>query len=485
MWWMLHSINYNQNIMSASKQPPSPLAETRKILPPSPFIKIVHNKRHTRLPSEDGLNQDLNFTPSTSQPVINRNSLPAQVKSVKPAMFEPYSQKLNGRDSGMKSFNKTMTNGGALKSTQRTTHSSHNNKSMSYDSQTMRQILIESNVLSDAMKPIGPGQYNLPSMTGQKHMLSKLKNIPSFSIYSKVDQNKKVVITKEHKVEQLGRDSPGVGTYEYDYDQLTKKVLAAGRGGGQQYSFGFGSRFFDFREQSQLKATLPVAYHSNFKTKWVEAGSSPTKFGSDTRFKYREDERRMAEKSPGPQSTTFTNTIDDQSSSKYNRIFNNLISQSKILSSSPKSNNRRSQGSSYMTTSPQIMAVSTLTPAPQGSVVRNRFEDNSKVVFKELIQEKLLSESPGFVYETQKSAINKNHQAFSFAKQDRNITLKPEPEHKKKPAPGHYSIVDVDIVRNSAPRGKFSMAPRTINFTSMNQKEMLYGGMKLNNKGGD
>ena len=81
-------------------------------------------------------------------------------------------------------------------------------------------------------------------------MLSKLKNIPSYSIYSKVDTNKKVIISKQHTVEQLGRDSPGVGTYDVDYDQLTKKVLAAGRGGGQQYSFGFGSRFFECREQT-------------------------------------------------------------------------------------------------------------------------------------------------------------------------------------------------------------------------------------------
>jgi hypothetical protein len=59
-----------------------------------------------------------------------------------------------------------------------------------------------------------------------------VKNLPSFSLYAKVDTNKKVIISKQHKVDQIGRDSPGVGTYQYDYDALTKKVLAAGKGGG-------------------------------------------------------------------------------------------------------------------------------------------------------------------------------------------------------------------------------------------------------------
>ena len=98
----------------------------------------------------------------------------------------------------MKNFNKTMH--GTLKSTNRTTQSSQN-KSLSYDSNTMRQLLFESSVLDDALKPIGPGQYNLPSMTGQKNMLSKVKNLPSYSLYAKVDSNKKVIISKQHKVE--------------------------------------------------------------------------------------------------------------------------------------------------------------------------------------------------------------------------------------------------------------------------------------------
>ena len=80
-------------------------------------------------------------------------------------------------------------------------------------------------------------------------MLSKMRNIPAFSMSTRHDQNRKLVISKNHKVEQIGRDSPGVGQYKYDFHELQKKVLANGNG-GHNYSFGFGSRFFDFRQST-------------------------------------------------------------------------------------------------------------------------------------------------------------------------------------------------------------------------------------------
>jgi hypothetical protein len=48
-------------------------------------------------------------------------------------------------------------------------------------------------------------------------------------------------------VDQIGRDSPGVGSYDYDYSELQKRILASGKG-GNNYSFGFGTRFFDFKQ---------------------------------------------------------------------------------------------------------------------------------------------------------------------------------------------------------------------------------------------
>ena len=84
-------------------------------------------------------------------------------------------------------------------------------------------------------------------MTGSANILiSKVKNLPSFSIREKTDHFKKRIITKGHIVDQIGRDSPGVGAYGYDYSELQKKILASGKG-GNNYSFGLGSRFFDFK----------------------------------------------------------------------------------------------------------------------------------------------------------------------------------------------------------------------------------------------
>ena len=61
------------------------------------------------------------------------------------------------------------------------------------------------------------------------------------------------MISSKHFVEQMGRDSPGVGTYNYDFEKLAKRVLTSGNG-GNEYSFGFETRFFDFRQSRQLKS---------------------------------------------------------------------------------------------------------------------------------------------------------------------------------------------------------------------------------------
>ncbi len=87
----------------------------------------------------------------------------------------------------------------------------------------------------------------MPKLTGSTNILiSKVKNIPSFSIRERTDQFKKRIITRGHVVDQMGRDSPGVGSYKYDFCELQKKILASGKG-GSNYSFGYGSRFFDFK----------------------------------------------------------------------------------------------------------------------------------------------------------------------------------------------------------------------------------------------
>ena len=68
---------------------------------------------------------------------------------------------------------------------------------------------------------------------------------------------------------------------------------------------------------------------------------------------------------------------------------------------------------------------------------RNRFEENSKIVFKELMGERRCAESPGIVYDSHlvNPAINKSRQAFSFGKESRAMEYKVK-STKRVPAPG-------------------------------------------------
>ncbi len=69
--------------------------------------------------------------------------------------------------------------------------------------------------------------------------------------------------------------------------------------------------------------------------------------------------------------------------------------------------------------------------------IRNRFEDNSKIVFKELMGEKRGTESPGIVYDSHlvNQAINKKREAYTFKRETRDMeyTVK---NTKRIPAPG-------------------------------------------------
>jgi len=67
----------------------------------------------------------------------------------------------------------------------------------------------------------------VPSMVGRKLPLSNLKNIPMFTLSPRTDLNRKQVISSKHLVDVLGRDSPGVGAYQYDFDKLSRSVLNA------------------------------------------------------------------------------------------------------------------------------------------------------------------------------------------------------------------------------------------------------------------
>lgn len=54
--------------------------------------------------------------------------------------------------------------------------------------------------------------------------------------------------------DQLGRDSPGVGAYDVDFNKLSKSVLNyKGKGGGDNYSFGSTQKFFELSSVTKLK----------------------------------------------------------------------------------------------------------------------------------------------------------------------------------------------------------------------------------------
>ncbi len=92
-------------------------------------------------------------------------------------------------------------------------------------------------------------------MLGRKLPLSTSKNLPMFTFSPRTDVNCKKIITSKHVVDMLGRDSPGVGAYEYDYDKLSRSVLNGKRrmGGYENYSFGATEKFFELKSIKEQK----------------------------------------------------------------------------------------------------------------------------------------------------------------------------------------------------------------------------------------
>jgi len=73
-------------------------------------------------------------------------------------------------------------------------------------------------IYDDEILP-GPQDYKPAHITGMYSFNSTFKNSPSFSI-QKVPSKKLngVMISKEHTVDLIGKDSPGVGLYETSAD---------------------------------------------------------------------------------------------------------------------------------------------------------------------------------------------------------------------------------------------------------------------------
>eukprot|EP00347_Sterkiella_histriomuscorum_P013432 403364728 len=277
------------------------------------------------------------------------------------------------------------------------------------------------------LKPVGPGEYKLPNLTGVKQVVSTKQNQPSFSMRERTDTNSKMVISSDHKVDQIGKDSPGVGQYSYDYSKLTKSVLSTNNkssGGGHNYSFSGQRKYFDFTSNMKQKAELPHFYDLSAKAKWLKNDGG---FPKDQRFKYDLIDRKLAEQSPGPITAKLPN----------------------------------------------------ITPKNQPSNF-TQFDDGKKIFFKELEHDVQGKDSPGFVYEQSKpfamAHLRKN--SFTFGRQDRRLN-----ENKKAlyvPSPGQYDTIQaVHLVKLKPTGGGFSKATRNVDLVNYSERHGIYGGQKM------
>ena len=94
--------------------------------------------------------------------------------------------------------------------------------------------------------------------------------------------------------------------------------------------------------------------------------------------------------------------------------------------------------------------------------------------------EKRGHESPGIVYDSHlvNQSINQKRDAYTFKRETRDMEYKVK-NTKRIPAPGQYKDIQLNAIKSCAPRGKFSQAPRNVDFTKILNKEMLYVGFRL------
>ena len=86
-----------------------------------------------------------------------------------------------------------------------------------------KQLNDQSAVMFDDQSP-GPDTYNVMRdlIAKKQQIVSRYKNEPSFPVFSRSDKHNKTVITSGHKVDKLGKDSPGVGLYDTSAERFYK-----------------------------------------------------------------------------------------------------------------------------------------------------------------------------------------------------------------------------------------------------------------------
>jgi hypothetical protein len=87
-------------------------------------------------------------------------------------------------------------------------------------------------------------------MLGKKLPLSTTKNLPFVTLSPLTDPNKKVVISSKHVQDQLGRDSPGVGAYQFEDSIFSQSVMQRA---SQDAGFGTQKKFFELSSVTKLK----------------------------------------------------------------------------------------------------------------------------------------------------------------------------------------------------------------------------------------
>lgn len=97
----------------------------------------------------------------------------------------------------------------------------------------------------------GP-DYRVQHGFGQRSPVSNVRNAPSFGIPGGTDSKNKVVISSQHVVDKLGKDSPSVGAYNNDIDKLYKIQRRNNVG---SMAFSKARRFKDDRSKSPHQDT--------------------------------------------------------------------------------------------------------------------------------------------------------------------------------------------------------------------------------------
>ena len=176
----------------------------------------------------------------------NRNDQP--IKKLRSQPKRSSKQGISSRDSAiLKTYNTNISSERLNRTIPR--HSSINKLSSASRSKYNRKVISmfdqHQHTSYDLAKSQQRESYTIKSLFGRPVMNSKQETTPSFTFAGK--SNDRVVISKQHMGEVIGRDSPGVGAYKYDNLNLTAEVAKHAR-----FAVTKGNRFDEERIRQKL-----------------------------------------------------------------------------------------------------------------------------------------------------------------------------------------------------------------------------------------